>query len=139
LVFVNAVNDATIRAVNYAARLGAAETKAVFFEMDPDVSHDLAEDWLASGAALPLDILEAPYRDLPGHMLQTVRSYTARMDTLVTVVIPELIVPRRRHVLLHNQYSLLVKGLLLFEERVVVSSVPFTIASAPSTGTLARR
>jgi amino acid transporter len=132
LVFVNAVNDATLRAVNYAARLGAAETKAVFFEMDPDVSHDLAEDWLASGAALPLDILEAPYRDLPGHMLQTVRGYTARTDTLVTVVIPELIVPRRSHVLLHNQYSLLVKGLLLFEERVVVTSVPFQIDDQPS-------
>ncbi|MFN8233057.1 MAG: hypothetical protein U0V56_06190 [Actinomycetota bacterium] len=36
LVFVSAVNDATIRAVNYAVSLGAPETRAVTFELDPE-------------------------------------------------------------------------------------------------------
>ena len=37
LVFVSAVHDATIRAVNYARSLGAGETRAVYFDLDPDI------------------------------------------------------------------------------------------------------
>lgn len=132
LVFVNAVNDATVRAANYAASLGAADTRAVYFDLDPDVVRAVQDEWLAAGGTVPLDILEAPYRDLPGHMVQLVRSYTARPDTLVTVVIPELVVAKWRHALLHNQYSLLVKGLMLFEHRVVLSSVPFAVTERAS-------
>ena len=40
LVFVSSVNDATIRAVNYARSLGAAETRAIYFDLDPDEAHD---------------------------------------------------------------------------------------------------
>ena len=36
LVFVSNVNDATIRAVNYARSFGAAETRAIYFELDPE-------------------------------------------------------------------------------------------------------
>jgi hypothetical protein len=43
------------------------------------------------------------------------------------VVIPEIVVKRWRHLLLHNQNALFVKRLLLFEERTVLSSVPFVL------------
>lgn len=134
LVFVNAVNDAMVRAVNYASTLGAADTRAVYFDLDPDVERFVQDEWLEAGGNVPLDILEGPYRDLPGHMAQLVRGYTARPDTLVTVVLPELILPKWRHTLLHNQYSLLVKRLMLFESRVVLSSVPFVVQDRAGDG-----
>ena len=43
---------------------------------------------------------------------------------LVSVVIPELVIPGWRK-LLHNQRALYLKRLLLFEPRVVLSSVPY--------------
>ena len=60
-------------------------------------------------------------------MVEEVRRYTSRQDTLVSAVIPELIPRKLRHYLLHRQTALFVKRLLLFEERVVLSSVPFLL------------
>ncbi|HEV8564735.1 MAG TPA: APC family permease [Actinomycetota bacterium] len=130
LVFVSAVHAPTVRAVNYARSLGAAETRAVYFDLDPDSVHRMEQQWFDIGIGIPLDIVETPFRDLTGPMLDEVRRYTARTDTLVSVVIPELLVTKWRHLLLHNQNALFVKRLLLFEERTVLSSVPFVLQSA---------
>jgi amino acid transporter len=66
LVFVSAVNDATIRAVNYAETLEASETRAIYFDLDPEAAHRMQEEWGERGMRLPLDIVEAPFRDLTG-------------------------------------------------------------------------
>jgi amino acid transporter len=140
LVFVSAVHDATIRAVNYARSLGAAETRAIHFDLDPETAHAIVEQWAAGGLHVPLDIVEAPFRDLAAPMLDEIRRHTARRDTLCLVVIPELVASKWRHLLLHNQNALFVKRLLLYEPRVVLSSVPFLLEpSAPSRGTGALR
>jgi amino acid transporter len=127
LVFLSAVHDASIRAVNYADSLEASETRAVYFDLDPDASHRMQEEWAERAMPIPLDIVEAPFRDLTGPILAEVRRFTAREDTVVIVVVPEFIVRKWRQLLLHNQSALFIKRLLLFEPRVVLSSVPFVI------------
>jgi amino acid transporter len=127
LVFVSAVNDATIRALNYARALGAVETRAVYFDLDPDVAHTMAEEWTEAAVDIPLEIVEAPFRDLTGPMLAQVRHVTDHADAVCAVVIPEFLVSRWRHLLLHNQNALFVKRLLLTEPRVILSSVPFLL------------
>ncbi len=47
------------------------------------------------------------------------------------VVVPELIVSKWRHLLLHNQNALFVKRLFLFEPNVVLSSVPYVLEDEP--------
>jgi amino acid transporter len=127
LVFLSGVHDASIRAVNYADSLEASETRAVYFDLDPDASHRMQEEWAERAMPIPLDIVEAPFRDLTEPILAEVRRFTAREDTVVIVVVPEFIVRKWRHLVLHNQNALFVKRLLLFEPRVVLSSVPFVI------------
>ena len=127
LVFVSSVHDATIRAVNYARSIGAAETRAIYFDLDPDEAHRLEQQWFDRRLGIPLDIVEAPFRDLTGPMLDEVRRFTVRQDTVVNVVIPEFLVKKWRHYLLHNQNALFIKRLFLYEERAVLSSVPFVI------------
>ncbi|HSH33041.1 MAG TPA: hypothetical protein VLB31_05435 [Actinomycetota bacterium] len=41
LVFVSNVNEVTTRAVNYAQSIGAAETRAIYFDLDSDEAHEL--------------------------------------------------------------------------------------------------
>jgi hypothetical protein len=127
LVFLSAVHDASIRAVNYADSLEASETRAVYFDLDPDASHRMQEEWAERAMPIPLDIVEAPFRDLTGPILAEVRRFTAREDTVVIVVVPEFIVRKWRQLVLHNQSALFIKRLLLFEPRVVLSSVPYVI------------
>ena len=47
-------------------------------------------------------------------------------DTVAVVVMPELIF-RGRQRLLHNQRALYIKRLLLFEERVILTAVPYRL------------
>jgi len=129
LVFVSAVHDATIRAVNYALSLEAAETRAIYFDLDPDETQRLGEQWAERDPGIPLDVVEAPFRDLTGPMLDEVRRVTSR-GGVCAVVLPEFVVSRWRHFLLHNQNALFVKRLLLYEPRVVLSSVPFVLEEA---------
>jgi amino acid transporter len=131
LVFVASVNDMTIRAVNYARTLTAAETRAIYFDLDPDAAQRIETRWWDAQMPIPLDIVEASFRDLATPMLDEIRRFTSRADTVVNVVIPEFIVTKRRHLLLHNQNALFIKRLLLFEERAVLTSVPFVLAPHP--------
>jgi hypothetical protein len=127
LVFISGVQDASVRAVNYALTLEAAETRAVYFDLDPDVAYTMQEEWAERGMTIPLDIVEAPYRDLTGPMLQEVRRVTARTDTIASVIVPELVVGKSWHMILHNQSALFVKRLLLYEPRTILSSVPYRL------------
>jgi amino acid transporter len=129
LVFVSAVHDATIRAVNYAETLEASETRAIYFDLDPETAHRMQEEWSDAGIQIPLDIVEAPFRDLTRPTLDEVRRFTSRPGTLVLVVLPEFVVSRWWQRLLHNQNALFVKRLFLFEPNVVLSSVPFVVSS----------
>src|SRR5919197_1543185 len=127
LLFISGVHDATARAVNYTRSLQAQETRAVYFALNPEDSGRIAEEWSAREFPIPLEITEAPFRDLTGPMRGEVRRETARPDTVVAVVLPELIPRHWRHYLLHRQTALFVKRLFLFEPRVVLSSVPYLL------------
>jgi amino acid transporter len=139
LIFVSSVNEVSVRAVNYAQTLEAVETRAIYFDLDTEMAHRLEARWFDSGLNVPLDIVEAPFRDLTRPMLDEVRRYTARTDTIVNVIIPEIIVRRWRHLFLHNQNALFVKRLFLFEPRAVLTSVPYVLepgkATIPAPGT----
>lgn len=127
LVFVSTVNDVTMRAVRYARSLDAGVTRAIYFDLDPEQAHRLEEQWFDAGLGIPLDIVEAPFRDLTTPMLEEVRRFSSREDTVVNVVIPELVVSHWWQLPLHNQSTLFIKSLFLYEDRVVLTSVPFAL------------
>jgi hypothetical protein len=133
LVPVSAVHAATARAVSYAMSLNASETEAIFFVTDPGEEQQVIEEWLDQGMAIPLSIVDAQFRDLTGPLLDEVRRHTATRGTVVTVVLPEIVVSRWWEHLLHNQNALFMKRLLLFEPNVVVTSVPFHFSARSAT------
>lgn len=129
LVLLSSLNDVSIRAVNYARSLDATVTRAVYFDLDREAAHSIGEDWFDVMDGVPLDIVEAPFRDLSTPMLDEVRRYTERPGTIVNVVIPEYIVAKWWQLPLHGQTALFVKRLFLFEERVLLTSVAYQLES----------
>jgi hypothetical protein len=125
-VLVSGVQAASLRSIKYTQALGLDDPRAVFFAFDVDEAKKIRRDWEREEIDLPLDVAEAPYRDLGDPLLHYLRGLTADPDTVVSVVMPELIFsgwPR----LLHNQRALYIKRLLLFEPRVLLSSVPYHV------------
>ena len=133
LAFVSSLSAASIRAVRYAMSLEAAETRAIHFQIDAEDAQGIERQWFDANLPIPLDIVEAPFRDLTEPILEEVRRFTSRTDTVVNVVIPELVVRRPWHLLLHNQTALFIKRLLLFEERAILTSVPFSLGDVGPT------
>jgi len=135
LVFLSSVNDLTIRAVNFAKSLDASVTRAIYFDLDPEAAHKLETAWFDAGLEVPLDIVEAPFRDLTGPMLEEVRRYSSDPGTVVNVIVPEVIVSHWWQLPLHNQNALFIKRLFLYEDRVVLSSVPMLVSGTPTSET----
>ena len=125
-VLVSGVQAASLRSIKYAQTLGFDDARAVFFAFDAEEAKRIRSDWEREEIDLGLDIAEAPYRDLGDPLQRYLRQLTEDPDVVVSVVMPELIFsgwPR----LLHNQRALYIKRLLLFEPRVLLSSVPYHV------------
>ena len=132
IVPVSSVQDATVRALVYAKSLQPSSIQAIHMATDPEEIPKVVEAWHDRRMDVPLVLVEAAFRDLGPPFLAEVRSRTARGDTVVTVVLPELVPEHWWQSLLHNQSALFFKRMLLFERDVVVTSVPFHL-SAPET------
>jgi hypothetical protein len=125
-VLVANVHAASLRAINYAESLGVEDTRVVSFAFDTDEARRFRDEYLRAGVTAPLDLSDAPYRDIGTPLLVYLRSLTAEPGTVVNVVMPEIVV-RGRARLLHNQRALYIKRLLLFERDVILSSVPYQL------------
>ena len=112
-------------------RLGSpAAVEGLFFVTDPEEVDPIIEGWHDRQMDVPLTLVEAPFRDLGDPLLAEIRKHTQKGDTVVTVVLPELIPAHWWENLLHNQTAFYIKRLLLFERNVVVTSVPVRVRTA---------
>ena len=126
IVPVSQLQAASLRALIYARSLGIPDTTAVFFSSDDDAIDAIEDDWRRFPTNLPLEVVDAPFRDFGKPLLGRIRKVTADPEAVAVVVMPELIV-RGADRLLHNQRALYLKRLLLFEPRVILTSVPYQL------------
>jgi hypothetical protein len=130
IVLASGLHNATLQAIEYAETLSPTDLRAVSFGLDPEETEKLGNAWMKMSVQVPLEMHESPYRDIGHSLAQYIRQFKADgANRVVTVVIPEFVVPRLRHQLLHGQTALLVKRHLLFEQGVVVASVPYHLDS----------
>jgi hypothetical protein len=113
-----------MRAANYASTLGIPDTRAVYFAFDRDEADQLRREWTVKNMPVPLEVEEAPFRDIGDPLTTYLREITADPEAIAVVVMPELIFSGISRTL-HNQRALYIKRLLLFEPRVILASVPY--------------
>ena len=127
VVLVTQVDRPALRALAYARSLGLDEVRALSVALDRAETDALRARWERHAGAVPLDIVDAPLRDIGAPVLSYARGITSAPGTVAVVFMPELIVtgaPR----LFHNQRELYLRRLLLFEPRVILASVPYRLA-----------
>ncbi|MGH2695189.1 MAG: APC family permease, partial [Actinomycetota bacterium] len=125
-VLVSGVHNVTLHAIEFAETLRPTDLRAVTVGLDPEATERIGDEWLRAGIPHPLEIEDSPFRDIGRSLVGYVRQFRPDgLNRVVTVVIPEFVVGKRRHQLLHGQTALIVKRHLLFETGVVVASVPY--------------
>jgi hypothetical protein len=104
---------------------------AVTVQVDKEETRRLVAEWADRGIPVPLVVIESPYREITQPLLDYVgRLRRESPRDVVCVFIPEYVVGRWWEQLLHNQSALRLKGRLLFQPGVMVTSVPWQLMSS---------
>ncbi|MFC9999524.1 APC family permease [Nocardia sp. NPDC127526] len=131
IVLVSKLHLPTKRALAYARATRPDTLEAITVNVDEPDTRALVREWEISDIAVPLKVIESPYREITKPVIDYVKRL--RKDAprdVVTVFIPEYVVGHWWEQLLHNQSALRLKGRLLFEPGVMVTSVPWQLTSS---------
>ena len=131
VVLVSKIHSPTLRALAYAKATRPHDLTALTVSVDDAEAKVLQADWDARGLDVPLTVLASPYREITKPVLDYVSRI--RRDSprdVVTVFIPEYVVGHWWEQLLHNQSALRLKGRLLYQPGVMVTSVPYQLVSS---------
>jgi len=131
IVLVSKLHLPTRRALAYARATRPDALEAVTVNVDEADTRALVREWERSDITVPLKVIESPYREITKPVLDYVKR--VRRDSprdVVTVFIPEYVVGHWWEQILHNQSALRLKGRLLFEPGVMVTSVPWQLTSS---------
>jgi amino acid transporter len=131
VVLVSRLHRPTLRALAYARATRPDTLTALTVATSSDEVRHLQAQWADRDIPVPLTVLDSPYREITGPVLD----YVAKLRTsgprdLVVVYIPEYVVGHWWEQLLHNQSALRLKARLLFQRGVMVTSVPWQLESA---------
>ncbi|MFD9815866.1 APC family permease [Streptomyces sp. NPDC059080] len=131
LVLVSTVHKPTLRALAYARAFHPDRLQALTVDVDRAATARLKEQWQRLDTDVPLTVIDSPYREITGPVIEYVRHArrTSPRD-VIGVFIPEYVVGRWWENLLHNQTALWLKSRLLFTPGVMVTSVPWQLTSS---------
>lgn len=138
IVLVSKLHLPTMRALAYARATRPDVLEAITVSVDDAETRGLVHKWEDSDISTPLKVIASPYREITRPVLEYVKRVSKESPrTVVTVFIPEYVVGHWWEQVLHNQSALRLKGRLLFEPNVMVTSVPWQLSSSERLKTLA--
>ena len=126
LLPIESVNKSFVKAFNYALTLGGS-IEVYHVSTEPEATENLKKQFAALGTDAQLVIEEAPYRNVNETLLNHVdqRMNELKKHEMLTVVLPQFVIKKRWHYLLHNQTSLLLRSLLIKRRNVAIISIPY--------------
>jgi amino acid transporter len=125
LVPVSSLDRASLRAIDYAQRI-SHDVTAIHVTDDPEEADHLRRQWAEYGLTFPLVIIESPYREIVGPLVNYIESLQRQRSGLtITVVLSEFVPAHLYELLLHNQTTLRLKLALWTHPDVVVVNVPY--------------
>jgi hypothetical protein len=131
VVLVSKLHTPTLRALAFARATRPSTLTGLTVGTSPAEAQALQREWAEREIPVPLTILDSPYRDITGPVLEYVARIRRKSPRdVVCVFIPEYVVGRWWETLLHNQSALRLKTRLRFRPGVMVTSVPWQLGSA---------
>ncbi|MGW3548896.1 APC family permease [Janibacter hoylei] len=131
IVLVSTIHRPTLRALAYASATRPSRLEAVTIDVDHDATRALQAEWDRRAIPVPLKALDSPYREITRPVVEYVKSIrSGNPRDLVVVYIPQYVLGHWWEQALHNQSALRLRSRLIFTPGVMVSSVPWQLASS---------
>jgi amino acid transporter len=126
LVFVDRLDMAVIRAIQYARTLMPDELRAVHFALDEQRAGELADRWVRHGMSrVALEISDCPDRRLPRAAVELVARDLADGETEVSVLLPDRKYRGFWRRILHDQTADALERAVSGLPHANVTTVPF--------------
>lgn len=130
LVFVDELDAAAARAIQYARTLTPDELRAVHFVIDDARAADLADRWSRLGLQrVPLELVACPDRRLTRAAVECVARELSDLQTEVSVLLPERKYKGLWHRILHDKTGDAIQEQVSRLSHANVTSVPFHFGS----------
>lgn len=128
IVPVQSLNVMVIKALRYASCI-SSEIEAFHVETHEGEADKLKAKWAKLNTDIPLIIKQSPYREITRPLVEYVESseHSSKPGDVITVLLPQFIVPKSWQMMLHNNTSLFIGSSLLKNRHIVVSLLPFYI------------
>jgi hypothetical protein len=132
LVFVDRLDAAAARSIQYARTLTPDELRAVHFVIDDAHADDLAARWQQLGLQrVPLELVACPDRRLTRTAVECVARELADRETEVTVLLPERKYKGAWHRVLHDKTGEAIQEQVSRLPHANVTTVPFHFGTYP--------
>jgi amino acid transporter len=130
LVFVDRLDLAAARAIQYARTLTPDELRAVHFAVDDDAAQRLADEWRRLGLArVPLELVACPDRRITRTAVETVAHELSDGETEVSVLLPDRKYRGIWHRILHDRTADQILSEVSRLAHANVTTVPFQFDS----------
>ena len=131
VVLVSRLHTPALRALAFARATRPDTLTAITVQTSAQATRHLMREWAEREIPVPLTVVDSPYRDVTGPIVEYIRGVRRESPRdVVCVFIPEYVVGHWWEQLLHNQTALRLKARLLFMPGVMVTSVPWQLGSA---------
>jgi amino acid transporter len=128
IVLVSQLHEPALRALSYARATRPSSLTALTVCVNAQETDTLRHQWVDAELPVSLTIVDSPYREITGPIVDYVsRIRLESPHDVVTVFLPEYVVGRWWEELLHNQTALRLKVRLRMVRGVMVTSVPYLI------------
>ncbi len=141
LIFVDRLDLATARAIQYGRTLSPDELRAVHFVLDRRAADELRERWehLGIPSTLTLELVDCPSRRLVRDALVLVAEALGDGQTEVSVILPRRAYPRAWARLLHDRTADRISAQVSRISHANATIVPFLVDAEPLLGHDGRR
>jgi amino acid transporter len=132
---ISGVHRGTVQALRYARAL-SDDVTAVYVSTEGAATEAVERKWGQWGSGVRLVILRSPYRLLLEPLLAYIQEIADQRqpNEVITIVVPQFVPHKRWHELLHAQTAVLLRLALLFRPGIVITNVPYHVASAEGEG-----
>lgn len=128
IVPVQAINKSFIKSLNYALTIGD-DLEVYHVSTNEEETKKLIEKFGKLGIGAKLIIENAPYRNINEKLVSYVKEKHEHLEKheVITIVMPQFIIHKWWHQVLHNQTALFLRTAILKMRNVAIVTVPYII------------
>jgi hypothetical protein len=131
IVLVSKVHKPTLRALAFARATRPDALTALTVNVDDADTRGLQADWERYDLPVPLTVLDSPYREITRPVVDYVKAIRLNSPReIVVVFVPQYVVGHWWENVLHNQSALRLRARLQFQPGVMITTVPWQLASS---------